>query len=70
MRYLVVDRRLSTSLPAVGIYFERGETVRGARTRPIEPTLLAKFDRAAGVDRLFDSGDIQIYDVGRLSGAR
>lgn len=66
VKYLVIDRRLSQALPAVGIYFERGER---RRTVPLDPELLAKFDRAPAVSRVFDSGDIQIYDVERLTSA-
>jgi hypothetical protein len=67
VRYVVVDRRLSNGLPAAGIYFERGEAPGSQRTTPIDPAALAKFEDLTGVSRLFDSGDITIYDVGALN---
>jgi hypothetical protein len=67
VRYLVVDRRLSAGLPAAGVYFERGEVPGDVHTAPIDPAALAKFDTLAGVSRLFDSGDIVIYDLGALA---
>lgn len=70
IRYLVVDRRLSTALPLVGIYFENGEPGSENRTTPISAADLAKFDKLPNVNRLFDSGDIIVYDVGELSGVR
>jgi hypothetical protein len=68
VRYLVVDRRLSTALPTIGHYFDRGEERElGVRTAPLSEALLAKFDRMDDVSRIFDAGNIQIYDVVRLS---
>jgi len=67
VRYLVVDRRLSAGLPAAGVYFERGEVPGNLHSAPISPAALAKFDTLVGVSRLFDSGDIVIYDVGALA---
>jgi hypothetical protein len=68
IRYLVADQRLSTGLPVVGHYFDRGEEdVVGVRTTPLDPTLLSKFDRLPQVSRIFDSGNIQIYDVSGLA---
>ncbi|MDB5076772.1 MAG: rane protein, partial [Chloroflexi bacterium] len=65
IRYLVVDKRLSTGVPAGGPYFE----VDIPRTRPISPTVLAKFDHLPRVSRIYDSGNIVVYDVGALSNA-
>jgi hypothetical protein len=66
VRYLVVDRRLSTALPSAGVYIERGEVPGDRYTTPIDPAVLAKFDTLVDVSRLFDSGDIVIYDLGAL----
>jgi hypothetical protein len=63
VRYLVVDRRLSDGLPSAGVYFERGEVPDNRHTAPIDPAALAKFDSLEGVSRLFDSGNIIIYDL-------
>jgi hypothetical protein len=67
VRYVVVDRRLSTALPAAAVYVERGEPNAGRHVTPIDPAALAKFDALPGVSRVFDSGDIAIYDVGALT---
>jgi hypothetical protein len=69
VRYVVVDHRLTTQLPVVGIYFEMGEPDTYRRASPIDPTALAKFDGVDGVHRVFDNGEIVIYDVGALTGA-
>lgn len=67
IKYVLVDRRLSGALPTVGVYTERGERRGGRRTEPIEPAALGKYDRVPGVSRVYDSGNIQIYDVSGLS---
>lgn len=70
LKYLVVDHRLSSALPQLGFYFEIGEPGTFERTAPIDPAALAKFDKLQNISRVFDSGDIVIYDVGELSGER
>lgn len=67
VRYVVVDRRLGTRLPIVGVYFEMGEPDTYSRTVPMDPAALAKFDDVDGVQRLYDNGDIVIYDIGALT---
>lgn len=62
--YLVVDKRLSTALPGLGIYFEAPEADANRHLQPIDPEALAKFDRLSGISRLYDSGDIVIYAIG------
>jgi hypothetical protein len=62
VQYIVVDRRLSSGLPPRGSYFYEGDP-NAPYTRPIDPAALAKFDGVKNVSRVFDSGDIVIYDV-------
>jgi hypothetical protein len=62
IQYLVVDHRLSTALPATGTYFNKPASGE-EETKPIDQAALAKFDGVKNVSRLFDSGDIIIYDV-------
>lgn len=69
VRYIVVDLRLSTSLPSLGFYFEAGEPSSFERTTPIARSALLKFDAVPQIKRIFDSGNIVIYDVGGLSSA-
>ena len=66
LRYVLVDTRLSTQLPRVGVYFEAGEPNSNSYDEPASLAALTKFDRMPSVSRLFDSGDIRIYDVSRL----
>lgn len=69
VRYLVVDQRLSQSLPLVGFYFEPGEPGSYQRTSPIDLEALTKFNTLPQINREFDSGNIVIYDVGGLINA-
>ncbi len=65
IRYIVVDRRLASSPPLFGTYFEPGEAKPGTRLSAAE---LGKFDSVPGIDRIYDNGPIQVYDVSRLLG--
>jgi hypothetical protein len=66
IRYIVVDRRLSTVRPLQGQYFEGGDPA-GFRLNPGMPSAgLSKFARTPGLSLVYDSGPIQIYDAGRL----
>ena len=60
-RYLVVDERLSRALPLNG-YFGKYDFNYGLH-RPIPLPALRKFDHAAGLDRVYDSGNIAIYRI-------
>ena len=69
IQYIVVDRRLSTGLPRTGYYYDEAEPNRLQYTRPIDLAALAKFDGVKNVSRIFDSGNIVIYDVEAITGA-
>jgi hypothetical protein len=69
IRYVVVDGRLSHGLPETGHYFETGEPLDLVRTEPLDAAALTKFSAIPGVDLIFDSGNIKIYDLGGLSSA-
>ncbi len=60
--YVLVDRRLSEMLPASGQYFPVDPNV-GKYTRPLPLADLTKFDHVPGVARIYDSGNIVIYDL-------
>jgi hypothetical protein len=62
VRYILVDRRLSEALPASGAYFP-GDAFAG--NRPLPMVDLAKFDHVRYVARVYDSGNIVIYDLQR-----
>jgi hypothetical protein len=59
--YLEVDKRLSSGLPLVGKYFDPPERFSGQRRLTAQS--LAKFDTVKGMSRVFDSGNIRIYDI-------
>jgi hypothetical protein len=61
LRYLVVDRRDSTALPASGGYF--GGADPGGYVNPIPLRSLTKFNHARCIDRVFSSANLTIYDT-------
>ncbi len=67
LHYALVDDRLSTALPTVGVYFEAGEPGADQYIDPPSLTNLTKFDRMPTISRIFDSGHIKIYDVSVLN---
>jgi hypothetical protein len=66
VRYILVDRRLGRARPLIGVYFEDGEPATGTAAGRIPPSWLDKFDSVPGVNRIYDNGDIRIYDLGGL----
>jgi hypothetical protein len=66
LRYLVVDRRLAEGLPASGRYFP-DDPQADKHTVPLPLEDLTKFDAVPGIRRIYDSGDIVIYDLSRSS---
>ena len=63
IRYLVVDMRLSKYLPVLGFYYTEFEEGAFQHKTPINPQALTKFDKLAGANKIFSSGDIVIYDM-------
>ncbi|MEO8461984.1 MAG: hypothetical protein ABI555_02125 [Chloroflexota bacterium] len=68
VQFLVVDRRLAGIKPLTKFYFENGEPTR-IEHQTILLTLagLTKFAQVPGVSVVFDSGNIQVYDVRTLT---
>ncbi len=66
IEYLVADQRLTTGSPVVGHYFDRGETQQLGEPEPLDPAFLEKFDNEPDISRIFDSGNVRIYDVSAL----
>jgi len=54
---------LSTAAPLEGMYFEDGEPDSYHHTTPLALNSLTKFTSFEQINRLFDSGNIVIYDV-------
>ncbi len=69
VRYLVVDMRLAQALPLLGYYYEQSETDAYRHTVPLSRQALTKFNGIPLIDRVFDSGNIVVYDVGGLINA-
>jgi hypothetical protein len=66
--YVVIDRRLVHGIPpTTGIYFDSGEPPANVPAAPMTERTLGKFDGVDGVARIFDSGNLQIYDVRTLT---
>ncbi len=61
VRYLLVDERMAQQLPASGAYFPVDPNANRYR-HPLPLAPLEKFD-SAGASRLYDSGDIVVYDL-------
>jgi hypothetical protein len=64
--YVLTDERLTRMLPPSGRYFPV-DPLRGRYRRPLAAAALGKFDHVPGVSRVYDGGDIKVYD---LLGAR
>ena len=62
IRYVLIDQRLSQSLPASGQYFPIDPDAY-RYTHPLPLADLTKFDHTPGVARIYDSGNIVIYDL-------
>jgi hypothetical protein len=62
LRYVWVDQRLSQSLPASGQYFPIDPDA-GKYKHPLPAADLNKFYKVQGIDRVFDDGNIVIYDL-------
>ena len=66
--YVVVDERDATGLPNEQVYAESGEYGGTDRTRPVTIAALRKLEAVPGVRRIFDNGDLVVYDVRALDG--
>jgi hypothetical protein len=62
IRYVLVDHRLSQSLPASGQYFP-ADPEAGRYRHPLAAADLTKYNHTAGVARIYDAGSIVIYDL-------
>ena len=66
VRYILVDGRLSSSPPVVGIYFDRYEPNAFAHRFAISAAALHKFHLSEGFNRIYSNGPIVIYDTSSL----
>ena len=69
-RYLVVDKRIGTDVPLLGIYFEGNEpgnfVLRGGR--PVFSGRLAKFNAVPWMNELFESDNYSVYRMNLPAG--
>lgn len=63
--YLLIDRRFSQAPAIRGFYYNSSEPRNPAG--PLSAAAQEKFDHVPNIDRIFDSGDIIIYEVGAWS---
>jgi hypothetical protein len=63
VRYLVADMRLTRLLPLLGFYYEQDEQSSHKHKQPLDPQDLTKFANIPQINKVFDSGDIVIYDA-------
>ncbi len=62
-QYLEVDRRLISWNNMQGFYFDETSGQPLPSTELLDPKVYGKFDRVPNVNRLYDSGNIVIYDT-------
>jgi len=62
IRYVWVDDRLSHSLPVSGQYFAV-DPEQGKYKHPLSNADLGKFNGQSGVDRIYDSGNVVIFEL-------
>lgn len=62
--YVLIDRRQVSWDGLVGPYFAYPQRSPAWELERIDPSGAEQFDRAQGVNRVLDSGDIVLYDVG------
>ena len=63
LRYVVVDNRITQVLPVLGFYFEEWEQMIVSFAQPVNLSVLEKFDYYPSISRIYDSGDIVLYDL-------
>jgi hypothetical protein len=68
--FVVIDMRYAKMLPAEDYYYDSSEVKGGVHTSPLPEKALTKFNDVPGVSRIFDSGDILLFNVGALSYAQ
>ena len=67
MKYVVVDRRLTSWDNMLGYFFAPAPQGSDRTAEWLAPEQYLKYDKEPAADRLFDSGNIVIYDIGALN---
>jgi glycosyltransferase involved in cell wall biosynthesis len=66
LEYLFVDLRMSREAPITGHFFHASTAEAGSQDRPVPLVGLTKFSGFPGIQLIYDSGPIQIYDLREL----
>jgi hypothetical protein len=66
IQYIAFDRRRISWDNMAGYYFDETGSVSPAGTALLDPEIYGKFDQTTNINRIFDSGNIVIYDVKAL----
>jgi len=69
IQYIAFDRRLISWSNMAGYYFDQTPAGSLPSTDLFDPDVYSKFDKPKGISRLFDSGNLVIYDVRAISNA-
>jgi hypothetical protein len=68
-QYLFTDRRRISWDLMFGMYVNSSVEQADPRARLIEPSAVSKFEKIDGASRVFDSGNVVIFDVGGVASA-
>ena len=63
LQYIVIDKRIAQVRPTLGFYFEDWEQLEVPFAQPVNLAVLEKFDFYPSISRIYDSGDIVLYDL-------
>jgi hypothetical protein len=63
IRFIVVDRRLSTQRPVVGYYVDNEEPGAFSYRTPLPATAITKFEGHRSLSRIYDNSEVSIYEV-------
>jgi hypothetical protein len=68
IEFLIVDMRFVDYMPTLGFYYESGEMgALGYHSEPIYKGLFKKFEEISFMNRVYDSGNIVIYQVRNIA---
>jgi hypothetical protein len=67
LSFVVVDRRLSREPPLIGYYVESDEPGAFVRRKAVGPRVLRKLRSVPGVSKIYDNGQIVVYDTSELT---
>jgi len=60
-QYMIIDNRIETLLPAVGVYFQRNEPFAGASTSPFPPAAIDRFNTVPWASKIMETDHYSVY---------